>query len=172
MYAGANAPAVADPRGTKLAWSDATPEALAAQPEDGRPAVRRRAVHELARRGAEVDSAARELRSESSDAAARARPVWTLARIDTAEAKAAIRAALLDTDETVRQAAIHTSSVARDRAAVPELIKIVRRGTPQNRRAAAEAWPVGRSYGRARAVGGGRRRAGSHARTFRDVRAD
>ncbi len=48
-------------------------------------------------------------------------------------------AALLDTDETVRQAAIHTSSVARDRAAVPELIKIVRRGTPQNRRAAAEA---------------------------------
>ena len=134
-----DAPQVADPRGKKLAWSDASPEELAARLQDTRPAVRRRALHELARRGAKSIPALAKLRSESDDPAARARAVWTLARIDTPDAKAAIRAALLDGDETVRQAAIHSASVARDRAAVPQLIKIVRSGTPQNRRAAAEA---------------------------------
>ncbi len=134
-----DAPQVADPRGKKLAWSDATPEALAARLQDARPAVRRRVLHELARRGAKSIPALAKLRSESDDPAARARAVWTLARIDTPDAKAAIRAALLDGDETVRQAAIHSSSVVRDRAAAPELIKIVRSGTSQNRRAAAEA---------------------------------
>ena len=105
---------VADPRGTKLAWSDATPEASAAALEDARPAVRRRAVHELAA-AAEIVPALQAAQRTSSDATARARSVWTLARIDHRGSQAAaVRVALGDTDETVRQAAIHTSSVARD----------------------------------------------------------
>jgi putative heme-binding domain-containing protein len=65
--------------------------------------------------------------------------VWTLSRIGTPEAQAAIRGALADSDETVRQAAIHAVSVARDSAAMPQLLDVLRRGTPHNRRAAAEA---------------------------------
>ncbi|HEY4312239.1 MAG TPA: PVC-type heme-binding CxxCH protein [Pirellulales bacterium] len=133
------APAIADPRGKQLAWADATPEALGARLADNRPAVRKRALHELARRSSASVPALAKLLKESPDEQARARAVWTLARIDAAEAKATIRAALDDRDETVRQAAIHTVSVARDRAAVPALLKIIKQGTAQNRRAAAEA---------------------------------
>ncbi|HVU89401.1 MAG TPA: PVC-type heme-binding CxxCH protein [Pirellulales bacterium] len=135
----AGAKAVADPRGLKLAWSDATPDALAERLADARPAVRRRALHELARRGKGAVPAVAQVRATSRDVGARARAVWTLARIEGDDARAAIRAALADSDETVRQAAIHATSVARDRTAVPHLIKILRSGTPQNRRAAAEA---------------------------------
>jgi putative membrane-bound dehydrogenase-like protein len=133
------AKAVSDARGLKLDWSNATPTALAERLSDARPAVRRRAVHELARRGPTAVPAVAQVRAASRDVGARARAVWTLARIEGDDARTAIRAALTDADETVRQAAIHSISVRRDRAAVPQLIKILRSGTPQNRRAAAEA---------------------------------
>ena len=135
----AGTPAVDDPRGLRLAWSDATPAVLAERLTDPRPAVHRRAVHELAHRGPSAVPAVVKLGAESPDAAAHARAVWTLVRIEGDAARAGVRTALADADETVRQAAIHSASVARNRAAVPQLIKILRHGTPQNRRAAAEA---------------------------------
>ena len=45
----------------------------------------------------------------------------------------------LDPDETVRQAAIHSVSLRRDREAVPALVQLLRNPSLQNRRAAAEA---------------------------------
>jgi putative membrane-bound dehydrogenase-like protein len=66
--------------------------------------------------------------------------VWTLARIDHPQARAQVRAFFLkDPDDTVRQAAIHTISLWRDREAVSELIKLLQAPSPHNRRAAAEA---------------------------------
>jgi len=66
--------------------------------------------------------------------------VWTLARIDHPLARAQVRGSFLkDPDDTVRQAAIHTISLWRDREAVPELIKVLQAPSMQNRRAAAEA---------------------------------
>ncbi|MES1213595.1 MAG: PVC-type heme-binding CxxCH protein, partial [Singulisphaera sp.] len=135
----AGAPAVADPRGLKLAWKDSAPQKLARLLSDDRPAVRKRAMHELARRGADAIPVLAKMRFTSTDTRARTQAVWTLARIPHADASAAIRDDLEDHDETVCQAAIHAVSVARDRAAVPQLIKILRSGPPHNRRAAAEA---------------------------------
>ncbi len=45
-------------------------------------------------------------------------------RVDHARARAVVRRALADADETVRQAAIHSASVWRDRAAVPLLLEL------------------------------------------------
>ena len=42
---------MSDPRGQKLAWSDASPEALVNRLDDPRPAVRKRAIEALAQRG-------------------------------------------------------------------------------------------------------------------------
>jgi len=66
--------------------------------------------------------------------------VWTLARIDHTQARAQVRGFFLkDPDDTVRQAAIHTISLWRDREAVSELIKLLQAPSMHNRRAAAEA---------------------------------
>src|SRR5262249_26139482 len=65
--------------------------------------------------------------------------VWTLARIDHPDARALARDYLKDTDETVRQAAIHTASLWRDREAASRLIELLRSPSAQNRRVAAEA---------------------------------
>jgi putative heme-binding domain-containing protein len=50
-----------------------------------------------------------------------------------------VRQALGDADETVRQVAIHASSVRRDHDALPLLAGLLQHGTPHNQRAAAEA---------------------------------
>src|SRR5262249_40257281 len=73
------------------------------------------------------------------DATARRNVVWALTRSNDPKAAPAIRAALGDPDETVRHAAIHSTSVRRDGAAVGALLKLLTSGTAQDRRAAAEA---------------------------------
>jgi putative heme-binding domain-containing protein len=65
--------------------------------------------------------------------------VWAATRIDQAGARAAVRRALADADETVRQAALHSVSVWRDRAALPALLGLLQGASWHNRRAAAEA---------------------------------
>lgn len=130
---------IADPRGLKLDWKGLAPDKVAALLADDRPAVRRRAMLELARQGGRALPATIQAAKQSSAASARCLAVWALSRSDAAEARTAIRAALADSDETVRQAAVHAISVALDREAVPQLIELVSRGTAHNRRAAAEA---------------------------------
>ena len=73
------------------------------------------------------------------NADARLRAVWAASRIDSAEARAAIRTALADKDETVRQAAIQLVSLWRDREAVSALIRQLKSPSPANQRVAAEA---------------------------------
>ena len=70
---------------------------------------------------------------------ARRNAVWTLTRIDGPAAREIVRSLLADPDETVRQAAIHSAGLWRDRAAVPQLVNLLEVHSLHNRRAAAEA---------------------------------
>jgi putative heme-binding domain-containing protein len=65
--------------------------------------------------------------------------VWTLARIADAEARTLVRDFLADSDDTVRQAAIHVSSLWKDWGATSRLVELLQGPSDQNRRAAAEA---------------------------------
>jgi putative membrane-bound dehydrogenase-like protein len=131
---------VEDPRGLKLAWSDVTAEDLTRRLQDRRAAVRRRAVAALAARGKEAIAALPDLvpnRAGSGEMGCDA--VWAATRIDRADARALVRRALEDGDETVRQAALHSISLWRDREAVPALLRVLHGTSLHNRRAAAEA---------------------------------
>src|SRR5205085_7595020 len=70
--------------------------------------------------------------------------VWALIRIADASARPLVRRALKSEDETVRQAALHGISRWRDQGATDLLLDVLKKGTPHNRRAAAEA--LGRAY--------------------------
>ncbi len=107
--------------------------------DDARPATRHAAIEELASPRLAPASIALLAKGQSRSATWRQNAVWTLTRIDQPEARAAARGYLADADETTRQAAIHSASLWRDRGATRALIEIVATGTPQNRRAAAEA---------------------------------
>ncbi|MEX2122079.1 MAG: PVC-type heme-binding CxxCH protein [Pirellulales bacterium] len=136
-----DAPKAADPRGLELAWdNDVSADELASRLADPRPAVRRRATEALAQRGtAAVEPLARFAAGSGLAADARRQAVWALTWIDAAEARAAIRPALADPDELVRQAALHSISLWKDRGAAPQLLEMLATGTPSNRRVAAEA---------------------------------
>ncbi|MEX2558708.1 MAG: HEAT repeat domain-containing protein, partial [Pirellulales bacterium] len=70
---------------------------------------------------------------------ARRQAVWALTWVDAAEARVAVRTSLADPDELVRQAALHSISLWKDRGAAPQLLEMLATGTPSNRRVAAEA---------------------------------
>src|SRR5207302_6079299 len=65
--------------------------------------------------------------------------VWALTRIDGEAARAGVRQALSDADPTVRQAALNSISLWRDREAAPLLLSSLSRGAAMDRRLAAEA---------------------------------
>jgi putative membrane-bound dehydrogenase-like protein len=140
------APRIDDPRGLKLAWTQLTSPDLAKLLGDPRPAVRRRAVAALATKGHEAVPSVEQVLRDSRSAEARRNAVWAATRIEGPDARAAVRAALSDADETVRQTAIHSVSVWRDHTAVPALHELLSGHSPQNRRAAAEA--LGRIHDR------------------------
>src|SRR5262249_43494455 len=64
--------------------------------------------------------------------------VWAATRIDHRSARAAVRTALDDADESVRQVALHSVSLWRDRDAMPALLTLLKTTSAHNRRAAAE----------------------------------
>jgi putative heme-binding domain-containing protein len=110
---------VDDPRGLKLDWGKMSAVELAGLLGDGRPAVRKRAMAVLAKvdRGETAVAVANVIKGTGSSLA-KLNAVWTATRIDHADARAAVRAALASFDETGRQAAIHAPWLLRDRDAV------------------------------------------------------
>jgi putative membrane-bound dehydrogenase-like protein len=129
----------ADPRGVKLAWDRLTSEELARLLGDPRPAGRRRAISSLAARGSQAVPALTGVIRSDAAAEARKSAVWAATRIPGADARATVRAALADSDEDVRQAALHAVSAWRDRGSLLQLLPLLRTESPHNRRAAAEA---------------------------------
>ncbi|MDA1049660.1 MAG: HEAT repeat domain-containing protein [Planctomycetota bacterium] len=130
---------VADPRGGKIAWNGLSEDALAELLNDERFAVRNQARQRLGRRGPIVIGALTQVLTSSNDPHHRLQAVWALTWLDDALARAAVRKALADPDETVRQAALHSISVRRDGRAVDQLAAMIDQGPAHNRRAAAEA---------------------------------
>ncbi|HLJ94510.1 MAG TPA: HEAT repeat domain-containing protein, partial [Gemmataceae bacterium] len=133
------APRIDDPRGQTLAWSRLSAQELTRLLDDPRSAVRRRAVQTLAERGADAVPALAHVLGSHPSVTARQNAVWAATRIDQATARTAARRALADSDEIVRQAAIHSVSVWRDREAMPDLLRLLKNPSLHNRRAAAEA---------------------------------
>src|SRR5205823_6501285 len=65
--------------------------------------------------------------------------IWALTQIDAPAARKAVRAALQDKDESVREVAIHSISLWRDTEAEKQLLAILQIPNPQLQRVAAEA---------------------------------
>jgi putative membrane-bound dehydrogenase-like protein len=129
---------VADPRGRTLPWNAMTPVDLAKLLNDARPAVQERALRQFARVGDAGVPALVDV-SRSSSVNLRRNAVWALTRIDAARARAAVRTALGDRDDSVQRAAIHSAGLWRDRMAVPPLVAALKSLRPAVQRAAAEA---------------------------------
>lgn len=132
-------PKVEDPRGLKIDWKNAGPEKLVSLLADSRHAVRERAMAQLARLGQPAVAPLRSAIATSDTPQVRREAVWTLARIDHADARAAVRTALGDADDTVRQAALQTVSLWQDGAAKEQVEKLLASDSPATQRAAAEA---------------------------------
>jgi putative membrane-bound dehydrogenase-like protein len=135
----AGAPHVDDPRGLKLNWNSMSVDDLTRLLADPRPAVRRRAIQTVSAKGQAAVGVISKTLASSAMQVARINAVWALTRIDSSDARRAVREALKDRDETVRQAAAHSISLWRDRDAVAALLDLLAHGTPQNQRVAAEA---------------------------------
>ena len=134
-----NAKTVADPRGQQIAWERRSDEELVESLNDERFAVRNQARQRIGKRPASSIAALQQVLTSSTDADHRLQAVWALTWIEDLRARAAVRGALSDVDETVRQAALHSVSVHRDRLAAKKLATMIERGPAHNRRAAAEA---------------------------------
>lgn len=130
---------IKDPRGINIDWGGKSVSEVAAHLGDPRPRVRAQSVEQLARRGPEVVEALVHVLQAIEDPLPRLNAVWTLARIDSHTARAAVREALADRDEQVCQAAIHSVSIWRDHDARDALVELLRSSSLHNRRAAAEA---------------------------------
>ena len=116
------APAVADPRGRRLDWREASPAALVERLADRRPAVVRRAIEALVRLGPD------------RVVGALTRPLPAIRRPTCASVRCgprcacrwrtpthAVRPALRDRDPRVQRVAVHALGLWRDRGAVSAL---------------------------------------------------
>jgi putative membrane-bound dehydrogenase-like protein len=130
---------VSDPRGRRLAWQTMTPSTMAGLLDDGRTAVRNRAVEALGRKGSAALGPLLDVLRKSPSVEARRNAIWALTRIDGAPAREAVRLGLDDREATVRQVAIHSAALWRDTDALPQLRAALKADLPAVRRAAAEA---------------------------------
>ena len=128
-----------DPRGLALKWDRMKLADLIALLDDARFAVRDRAVDRLGKLGpaavADLEAVLREGRTTE----ARRNAVWALTRIETEAARAAVRRALADRDDSVRQTAVYSAGLHRDADARPALVALLSPAPPPIRREAATA---------------------------------
>lgn len=137
-----SAPKVSDPRGEKLNWTSCDPENFIPLLQDDRPKVRDRAIRKLAELGENAVPALSSLGSPKPtlEALGRLNAVWTLTRIETNAARQAVKLALADSSPSVRQAALHSIGLHRDKQALAEtLLALNDDKSAAVQRAAAEA---------------------------------
>ncbi len=133
------APSVKDPRGLAIAWGKLDGPALTRLLGDSRPYVRDRAIFRLAQLGAASVPALAETSSKATDVESRRNALWTLARIEGAPARAAVRASLRDRSPEMVRTALNVSSLWRDTLAAAEIIPLLRHPDASLARLAAEA---------------------------------
>jgi len=131
-------PKIDDPRGLNIGWRSPDAAALIRLLDDPRPQVQDRAVEWLATPSGVGPLSGALARGHSS--ATRLNAVWALTRIDSHDARAAVRAALADDDPAVRKAAAYSAGLHRDAAARAELVRLVESdASPAVRREAANS---------------------------------
>jgi putative membrane-bound dehydrogenase-like protein len=128
-----------DARGIGLDWSGLPPDYLTTLLGDPRTAVRKRAIHELSKKGSNAVGALREALKDAESVERRRNAVWALTRISEPAAREAVVEALSDANESVRHAAIHSTGVWRDVHAGTLLQAQLAGSSPPLQRAAAEA---------------------------------
>ncbi|QEH38787.1 hypothetical protein OJF2_73970 [Aquisphaera giovannonii] len=132
-----DAPRVEDPRGLSIDWKALPPADLAKLLGDPRPAVQRRAIATLAKRGEAAIGALAP--HDVSSPLGRRNAAWTAARIDGLVARSFVRAAIEDADPDTALAAIHVAGLHRDKEAASPLVTKLGQPSAHARRAAAEA---------------------------------
>jgi putative heme-binding domain-containing protein len=135
----ADAAAPDDPRGAKLGGKEASTAELVGRLADPRFAVRRRALDEVAKRGGEAVPELARAAKEGTSAEGRRLAVWGLSRIDSSEARAAVRRSIRDAEGVVARSAVRAAGLWRDAAAAGDVRGLLTSDDPHTRRAAAEA---------------------------------
>ena len=132
-----NARQIKDPRGLERDWSKPDVEWL----NDQRFAVRDRAKTELAKLGEKIIPELEAVLTNSTTTELHCREaIWTLTRIDHPKARAAVREAIFDRSPSVRQTALRSAGLWRDREAASYAEAIVGYGDePEVVREAATA---------------------------------
>ncbi|MEX2577985.1 MAG: PVC-type heme-binding CxxCH protein [Verrucomicrobiales bacterium] len=126
----------AKPRGGDLDWENPSSDWL----DDPRFAVRDRTLTELAKGGAAAVPSLRNILNDSASSERHRRnAVWTLTRIDHAEARVAAREALDDPSSSVRLTAARSASTRRDAGAATSLVERLADEAAAVRREAATA---------------------------------
>src|SRR5258708_32178024 len=120
-----------------MPWEKLTPEEMVKLLGDERPAVYKRAMAELAKRGPEAVPAMK-ASSASPTEKHRRNLVWTLTRIDSPLARQAVRTYLNDSAASVRHAAIQSVGLWRDGGASQRLVPVLRFSLSGSRRRAGE----------------------------------
>ncbi len=129
-----------DPWGLSTDWASNAPETFVVLLDDPRIKVRDKAVVRLSQLGlSAVKALAATCRSSSASLDARRNALWALARIDQAEAHAAVRHALTEGNPSLRHVALHCVALERDAQAVGALAAVVASDEPPLRLKAAEA---------------------------------
>lgn len=143
------APKAEDPRGLQLDWAKLDAPALVPLLGDARPAVVARATEQLAQIGADAVPA---LETGIKDATVQKRQaiLWTLARIPTEAARAAVRGNLNHAEPAIRQTAAKIAGLTRDAEAFQPLVELLADKSPAVRRVATEG--IGRLGNAAGAV--------------------
>ena len=129
---------VADPRGSKISWANLNAGALAALLGDSRPAVVRRAVHQLRTSDGSAAPLEKVLRGEGSERQ-KVNAVWALASNGDPNSSRALNTALGSSHAAVKHAALHALAVTPEKANLKEIASLLLESGPaQVRRAAAE----------------------------------
>lgn len=135
-----DAPRIEDPRGLNIPWAKLSPGQLTGYLDDERFLVRDRAIGNLAKRANDAVPALVKILASSPSTRSCRNAVWALTRIDTLEARAAVRGVLKDRDPSVRLAAVHSAGLHRDERAFSQLeTLVVKDEIPAVRRQAATA---------------------------------
>lgn len=134
-----DAPTINDPRGLSLDWAAPAADELVRRLDDDRHAVAERAMAALAKRADAVDALERALQEGKGTPRLQRHAVWALCRHASDSARAALRLALDDDDDSVRLAAVHSVGTLRDAGSLPRLIELLGDAEPPIRREAATA---------------------------------
>jgi putative membrane-bound dehydrogenase-like protein len=129
-----------DPRGLNLEWASLTSRKLISLLNDERPYVVDRAIESLAFLGNNaIPDISNFLVDTGADSNTKLNLVWALTKIDSLEARKAVRLVLQDNNPDVVQAALHSVSAWKDRGANKQVLIHLESSSLPVRRVAAEA---------------------------------